>query len=258
MKRTIILFMLIHLLPLGWAFGQVSEKINLYISGGTALPQESFIGSQFNFTQLNEGTGSNFAEEFLKIENSPKNFNDYWKTGFSLGSGLEYRLNQILSALVEFNYHNFHFNKEQLEADFRRAIEDPNIVGLPFNESSFELTQGSTNMYSLTLNIKVGFPLEMISTYVVAGGGYLRVQSEALNISYYDEPLSQEPVAISFYDRIDASSEDALVVNAGGGIIFNIFKNARPYVQASYAQGFTDPYDTKLIGVKFGFVFSFQ
>lgn len=253
LTAVLILFIFTNLV-----YSQISEKIELIVAGGTSFPVESFIVNPFEFPQLNDIVGVDFAQVILDLEKSSSNFEEYWSNGFNIGAGLEYKLNEYFSVRAGFTYNNFIFDKNRLEKDFASAFADTSLIGLPFNSSSFDLNRGSTDIYTISLNIKAKFPLAFVSPYVTVGGGYLRIQQESLDLTYFDAPSSQDPITISFFDRIPSVSNNAFMGNIGGGLIFNLASNIKPFVEGSYILGRTDGDDTIIYPIKFGFIFSFK
>ncbi len=245
------LFIVTHL-----SYAQRSQNVRFFISGGSALPVESFLGSPFTFPQLNEGVQPNFGQDVLGIAPSASNFDKYWENGLSLGGGLEYRLNNYISLLATFDYSHFIFNKNLMEDNFATTFQ--NDFGLALNRESFEITQGGASSYAVGLNAKLQFPVGIVTPYVTGGGGYFRIDQQPINFTYYDEFVLNDIQTINFYDRVPPASQDALMARAGGGIVFNLMKNVRPFVEADYILGMTDTDNTIIYPLKFGFLFSFD
>ena len=256
-KFALILF---NLILLQLAFAQISENLDIYATAGTSLPVESSIGKSFVFPQLNYFTGSDFAADILGLTPDAANFEKYWKTGFNVGAGLNYHLNSYLSVLADFNYNHFEFDKNTLQQDISDAFEDPDVLGVPFNEEGLDIYQGAVNIYELKINARIQLPSESFRPYIIAGGGYMRVNQDAIKINYYDEPFSDpnNATTIAFYDEIPGNNENALVVNAGAGILYKINKNFQPFIQAEYCLGLTEDQNTVMYPIKFGFNFSLR
>jgi opacity protein-like surface antigen len=242
------------------AFSQLSENLDIYVTAGASLPVESSIGESFVFPQLNYFTGSDFATDILGLTPDEANFEEYWKTGFNVGAGLNYHLNSYLSVLADFNYNHFEFDKNAMQQDISDAIEDPDVIGVPFNEEGLDIYQGAVNIYELKINVRVQLPSESFRPYIIAGGGYMYVNQDAIKINYYDEPFSDpnNAITIAFYDEIPGNTENALVMNAGAGILFKINKNLQPFLQAEYCLGLTEDQNTVMYPIKFGFNFSLK
>ena len=114
MKRLYtIIFTLFLFLQI--SYGQLSEKIDLFISGGASSPVESNIGYDIQFPQLDEGINGNFARDILGLKQSPSNFKTFWNMGIALNSGIEYNVNKIFAVRWEFLYNNYIFDKNELE-----------------------------------------------------------------------------------------------------------------------------------------------
>jgi opacity protein-like surface antigen len=255
-----LLTIVLGLILLRLSFAQISENIDIFISGGTSLPVESSIGKSLSFPQLNYFTNADFAADVLGLTPDAENFQEYWKTGFNAGAGLNYHLNSYLAILASFNYNHFEFDKNRLQHDFTDAFENPAVIGVPFNEQGLDVFQGGVNIYELKINAKVQLPLGVFRPYILAGGGYLHLNQDAVRINYYDEPFSDpnNATTIAFYDEIPGNTEDVLVANAGAGILFHLSKNFQPFIQAEYSLGLTKDQNTVMYPIKFGFNFSLR
>jgi opacity protein-like surface antigen len=259
MKKQ-LLIIVAGLILFQFSIAQISENIDIFVSGGTSLPVESSIGKSLTFPQLNYFTNTDFARDILGLKPSAENFQEYWKTGFNAGAGLNYHLNSYLAITASFNYNHFEFDKNRLQQDISDPFEDPTIIGVPFNKQGLDIFQGGVNIYELKINARVQFPLEIFTPYILAGGGYLHLNQDAVKINYYDEPFSDPTNAttIAFYDEIPGNIEDALVANAGAGILFQLSKIFQPFIQAEYILGLTEDQDTVMYPIKFGFNLSLR
>ena len=239
---------------------QISEKIDVYISGGTSIPMESVVGKTFDFQQLNKAIIPDFAERALKLKPEATNFKEFWKTGINVGAGLAYKFNQNLSVVSDFSYSNFVFNKNKLERNIANFFADLSVIGgqgsIPFNSAALDINRGSIQMYQIGANLKVQVPFEFFRPYVMVGAGYLRINQESIDINYYDEPYTDEQGYVSLYDQIPGSSKDALVLNGSVGILFYLNKNLQPFIQASYSYADTQPDATIYYPIRFGLNFS--
>jgi opacity protein-like surface antigen len=239
---------------------QISEKIDLYISGGTSIPIESVIGKALDFPQLNKTIFPDFAEKALGLKPDSTNFREFWKTGINVGAGLVYKFNKNLSVLTDFSYSNFVFNKNKLEQDFANFFADLSPIGipesLPFNSAALDINRGSIQMYQIVANLKAQVPFELFRPYVLVGVGYLRINQESIDINYYDEPYTDEQGYISFYDQIPSTSQDALVLNGSVGVLFYLHKSLQPFIQVSYNYANTQPDKTIYYPIRFGLNFS--
>jgi opacity protein-like surface antigen len=238
------------------SYGQISDKIDIFISGGTAIPAESNIGNDLQFPQLNIYTTGNFARDILGLKQSSSNFETFWDIGIALNGGIEYKINKIFTVRGEFLYNNYIFNKNELEKRFNKAFIES--LNSPFNSNGLEILEGSTNIYSILLNLKVGFPLKFFTPYINLGGGYIWLLQEPIDINYYDEPSSQQSGNISFYDQVPSYSENAFSMNAAGGLMYNLSNNIKPFVEGNYVSGLTKNNNTIFYSFRFGFNFSFQ
>lgn len=222
------------------AYAQLSEKVTIFVSGGASVPVESFL---FNPPDLYQ------YGELFTFEEDKTNFEKYWNTDLNLDAGITYRLNRFFSVVGKFNYNHFGFNQSQLNQDITGTLK-PLLEAqqIPFYPSNLEIDRGSASIYAVTLNLKAGMTLGIFNPYITAGGGYMWVRQDIINISY----LSDE---VSFYERIAANSDNALAGNAGGGIALNISQRVRPFVQADYMYGSTKGDATILYTMVFGLNF---
>jgi opacity protein-like surface antigen len=222
------------------AYAQLSEKLTIFVSGGASVPVESFL---FNPPELFQ------YGEIFTFEEDKSNFEKYWNTGFNLNAGITYQFNPFLSVVGKFNYNHFSFNKDQLGEDITKILK-PLLEDLevPFYPSNLEIARGSTNIYTIMLNLKAGVSFGILNPYIMAGGGYMWVQQDIINISY----VSDE---VSFFERIAANSDNALTGNAAGGIALNISQRVRPFVHADYVTGSTKDDSTILYTIVFGLNF---
>jgi opacity protein-like surface antigen len=258
MSRLLCIFILAFTL-IQSSSAQISEKIDLYISGGTSIPIESVVGKTFNFPQLNKTIIPDFAENALKLKPDVTNFSEFWKTGINVGAGLIYKFNNHLSVVTDFNYSNFVFNKNKLRQDVANFFADLSVIGLssiPFNSAAMEINQGSIQMYQVVANLKAQVSMEFFRPYIIGGAGYLRINQAPININYYDEPYADVFQPISFYDQIPGANKDALVLNGGVGILFYLNKKFQPFIQASYTYANTQPDKTIYYPIRFGLNFS--
>lgn len=257
MNRLVISFGISFIL-LQFAFAQLSEKTDIFISAGATMPVESVIGKSFTFPQLNYFTSTDFATNVLGLTPSEKNFQDYWKSGFNIGAGMNYHLTNFLTLTANFAYNHFEFNKNQLQQDMATAFQNPAVLGLPFNEQGLDIYEGSVNNYELKINAVIYFPLRTIRPYILAGGGYQHTNQDPVKINYYDEPSSDplNAITVAFYDEIPGGMFDAALLNAGAGLLLQLKKNLQPFIQAEYNLGLTKDQNTVTYPIKMGFVFT--
>jgi opacity protein-like surface antigen len=256
MKRLYtILFSLFLFLQI--SYGQLSEKIDLFISGGTAIPSESNVGNDFQFPQIDRFIKEYFAKDvkdILGLKQSSSNFKTFWDIGIALNSGIEYKISNIFTVRGEFLYNNYIFNKNELEKRFRKAFKALEALNdsleLPFNSNSLEILKGSIDIYSILLNVEVGYPIKFLRPYVNFGGGYIWLVQEPIDINYYD--------FISFYDQVPSYSENAFALNAAAGLMYNLSKNIKPFIEGSYVNGLTKNNNTIFYSFRFGFNLGFQ
>ena len=143
MRYKILQYFIFSFVFISFCYGQISEKVNIFVSGGPSLPIESSIGKSFQFIQLDSLTGTSFADSILLLQNSTSNFKDYWKPGFNISAGLEYQLHSFVTLQGTFGYNNFTFDKNRLTNDFKRAF--PIIDSI--SSKSFKLKLGLFFLY---------------------------------------------------------------------------------------------------------------
>lgn len=236
MNRSVsILTILLILSATLWA--QLDEKLTIFISGGAATPVESFIFASPTLVQSGEG---------LDLARSPGNFEDFYNNGLNIEAGLDYALSENFSLLGRFSYSYFNFSESTLEQAMAAPLGDILAqLQLPYVASNLALDGGAANFYMVTAGIRAGVDLGMIRPYLTGGGGYMRASQDQVNISYTDDLLA-------FYDRFAKSSENALVVTGGGGVVFQVSQLAQPYVQFDYVNGMTGDVNTIFYGARVG------
>ncbi len=235
---------------------QLSENLDIYFSGGVSVPVESAIGKSFVFPQLDAITGTNFAQDILNLKAEVENFRNFWKPGLNIGGGMIYELTKNLSATMEFNYNNFNFDKTALQNEIAAAFQNPDILGLPFNENGLDIVRGSLHLYQITLNARIQYPAGFLRPYLTGGAGYLHINQESIEISYYDEPFPFQQGNISFYDQVPGQKDDVLLLNGTAGVVFSLSEKLQPFIQAGYNLGLTENDNTVYYPVRLGFVFT--
>ncbi|RQW08412.1 MAG: hypothetical protein EH225_00300 [Calditrichaeota bacterium] len=253
-RRIIILFLVVIFIQ--GLQAQLSENLDIYVAGGITYPVESSIGKSFTFPQLNIYTESDFARDILNLDPDVENFKNFWKPGFNIGGGFIYRINSYLSGVADFNYNNFTLADNELQREIEVAFEDPDIIGVPFNENGLDILRGSIHLYQIMANIRIQYPGGMLQPYLMGGAGYLHVNQESIDITYYDEPFPFSQGNVSFYDQIPGQQEDVLLLSGTAGVMFRLMKNLRPFIQASYNLGMTENDNTTYYPVRFGLVFT--
>lgn len=227
-------------LLIGVSYGQLSEKLSLVISGGAAVPVESFALNPPNILQSP-------PELIAGIPTSTENFQEFWNTGLNLNAGLEYKITRNFSLLGRFDLNRFVLNNSKFENELARVIKPLfDEFQIPFDRSVLEADRGDINIYTISLNLKAGISLGALYPYLFGGGGYMLVDQEDIDFSYIADEAS-------FFDRFVGRNESDLLGNAGAGIIFNLSRNVKPFVQGDYMTGLSGDSDTIAYAVKFGF-----
>jgi hypothetical protein len=193
--------------------------------------------------------------------------------------GLEYEVNNYLTSIIQFQYQQFQLDKNKFTSQFAEGYENYFFSNLDsslifFNNEGFDVQKGAVDIFTVSLNVKGQYPLPYITPYAAAGGGYMHMKQEVIDINYYDEPLSFVPpqqATITFFDRIPGRTADALLANLGIGIYYNKWNTIHPFVEGQYNLGFTkkvdlfpnkpgdqESFDTIYYSLKFGLIFNLK
>ncbi|MCK4892949.1 MAG: autotransporter domain-containing protein [Calditrichia bacterium] len=258
-KRLAIIIAILIMSQIG--FSQIAEKVSIFFSAGGTAAQESVIGKNFVFPQLSRDTGTDFATYFLGYEPNSENIQEYWHNGFNLGGGLIWKLNSYLAVSTDFYYNFFTFNESRLSQDIGTFLQDTSFFSLPYNENGLTISQGTLNIYELSLNLRAQYPFEKVRPYIVGGMGYMHIRQNPININYNDDfniyPGPQQ-ANVSFFDQIPGQKLDALMFNAGFGVVVQLSKNVQPFLQANGVLGSTTGQNTIYYNLKFGFAFTLR
>ena len=258
MKKNLVVIVAILILSQS-GFAQLAEKISIFFSAGATAPQESIIGKSIVFTQ-----SSTDSTEFPGYAPNSENIQDYWQNGFNIGGGLIWKLNSYFAVSTDFYYNFFAFNETRLAQDIGAILQDTsntNGVLLPYNENSLSISEGNLNIYELSLNARVQYPFEKLRPYIIGGVGYMHISQNPININYNDDfniyPGPQQG-GVSFFDQIPGQKLDALMFNAGIGLVVQLSKNVQPFIQANGVLGSTTDQNTIYYNLKFGFAFTLR
>lgn len=256
-KSYIVIVTILILTQLG--FSQVAEKVGIFFSAGGTAPQESIIGKSFVFPQLSRDTGTDFATDFLGYVPNSENIQEYWNNGINIGGGLIWKLNSYLAVSTDFYYNFFSFNESRLTQDIGVTLQD--TIGLPYNENGLSISEGTLNIYELSLNLRAQYPFEKARPYIMGGIGYMHISQNPININYNDDfnvPPGPQQGGVSFFDQIPGQKLDALMFNAGVGLVVQLSKNVQPFLQANGVMGSTTGQNTIYYNLKFGFAFTLR
>jgi opacity protein-like surface antigen len=242
-------------------FSQIAEKISIFFSGGGTAVQESIVGKNLVFPQLSRDTGTDFAKDFLGYTPNSENIQEYWNNGFNIGGGLIWKFNSYLAVSTDFYYNFFTFNESQLAQDIANSFQDTTIIGIPYNDDGLSISQGTLNIFELSLNGRVQYPFEKVRPFIVGGIGYMHIRQNPININYNDDfNIDPGPQlgTVSFFDQIPGQKLDALMFNAGIGLVVQLSKNVQPFLQANGVFGSTSGQNTIYYNLKFGFAFTLR
>lgn len=230
------------------SYGQLSQKLHLYVGAGAAQPLESFL--------LN-----NFFEEMPIDVQTADNFDNYWKPGINIGAGLEYGFTRNLSLRADFSYSHFIFNKDPIQLILENQNREYEQFFLQQGDTidlrivDFEVYRGAVNIYTASITAKASLPLGIITPYVVGGGGYMHIEQEPIELSNLVDPIE---FGFSFSFRIPEDKSDSFMGIAGGGLSFNLAKNVHPFLEGNYLFGATEGDNTIYYSFRAGFIFDFQ
>ncbi len=225
------------------ASAQISEKLHIFVTSGSSVPMESFLMNEFN-KKNNVG----------KVDVS--NFKEYWNAGLNLGGGLEFKLFRHVQLMAAFSYSHFPANDNKFRSDWETLYRNlGQNTGIEFTIVEFNVYRGSTNIYTVSIGAKASFPVRFLTPYLTGGGGYMRINLEPIEFSSLVDPLEYNA---SFSYRIPGETSNSLMGYGGAGVFFNLSKNIRPFVEANYLIGFTDPDNTIFYSYRAGLNFGFH
>jgi opacity protein-like surface antigen len=247
MNRIIMLILLTAVV----ATAQIKDKLTFRLYGGATLPQESSVGQNLELVQFGD---------LLNAGQSTSNFEDYWNRGWNLGVGFDYQVFENFSAGVEFGANFFTVNETQFENDLKEVFA---FFDLPYNSAAGEITQGSTEIYTLLLSVKASYPLGSITPYVSLNGGTMFINQKALKITYFDQPGGPNESTIFFYDELPGQNGTVLTANVGIGLQYGFLPTVSSFAEFNYTLGHNTSYDnvdasTIIFPVRVGLVFRFS
>jgi len=247
LKQINVLITFIFILT-SLSYGQLSQKLHLYVGAGAAQPGESFLLNKF------------FEETPIDMQ-TPDNFENYWDPGINIGAGLEYGFTRNLSLRADFSYSHFTFNPDPIRRIIEDGYRETEQLALQQGDTidirivDFEVYRGAVNIYTASLTAKASLPLGIITPYLVGGGGYMHIEQEPIELSNLVDPIE---LGFSFSFRIPEDKSDSFMGIAGGGISFNLAQNIHPFFEGNYLLGATEGDDTIYYSFRGGFIFGFQ
>ncbi len=236
-------FLFLMLFVSATAMAQLEEKLTIYVSGGGAVPVESFLFARPILLQ---------GGDALDLTNDPGNFNDFYDNGINLDVGLNYTVFSNLALVGRFSYNYFNFNHSALEQAMTPTLKEIFAqIEQPYVPANLSLEGGAASIYLVTLGVRTGLDIGVFRPYLIGGGGWMHVSREQVDISYVDD-------LVSFFDRFNDSSSNAPVLTGGAGMQVRISDTVRPFLQFDYTNGFTDNDNTILYGFRFGLQLGLQ
>lgn len=209
--KHFVLFCLISFLTAGSAFSQYK------------IPYQEEEKKDIIIWYLNSGPS---------IPISPSEFNELWRTGFSLGFGVGKVLNPNTILQIYLNYNRF-------PTDEFGILEQ---LGL---ENTHTLSGGTTRILQFSMNVKWNIINKVMAggPFLVGGTGVLRWSREESIASGIGAPTFKE----------DGARDIALSLSFGGGLDIPIGGNTYIFVELKYTIGLTDD-GVNYMPVKIGFM----
>lgn len=232
---------LILLIALSSAFGQWTKNLTFSVSGGMAVPHESFLLNDFF---KNDPIGSQFGPV------TATNFKENWKNGTNINSRLQYHFSRFLSGQFGVYYSQFQFDKTRLENQLVSFFKRNQIQ---YDVASLDTYRGTASALSVLLSGRATLPGHLLAPFVTGGAGYLHMNREPIEITSLGDPIS-----LSFSGYIPGEKSDSFLAMAGGGLMLNLSKNVKPFVEVNYLLGTTSGQNTVFYTYQFGFVFGIQ
>ncbi|KAA3609875.1 MAG: hypothetical protein D8M58_08475 [Calditrichaeota bacterium] len=143
---------------------QLSEKIDLQINTGTALPL------------------------------SATHFEEYWNPGIHFGGGLEYTLNDVITLKWDAAFNTFVFMHDEWKKDLKAtAIEE--IPELEGEIGDFIVNGGNRYILETSIGAKI-FPMpnETINPYLSLGAGLINMSTDEILIGFSGPDFTGETI----------------------------------------------------------------
>lgn len=168
-------------------------------------------------TSVAAAQGSTFVSAGLGVPQKPTEFSDYWKTGLSLGGGIEAPVNDWLALMGGFDLTNFALNEGPY-------LEAQGVAG-----TGVSISGGSASILTLLGGAKlsvVRIP-KSVSAYVVGLFGYL-------NFSTKDFEVTGGGLA----GTLAGEERSAFCVAGGAGVEMPIGKTTDIFIEGRYVVDF--------------------
>lgn len=247
MKQIYVLISIIFILT-SLSYGQLTERLKLYVGGGAAQPVESFLLNKF------------FEEMPIDVQ-TPDNFENYWQPGVNIGAGFEYGFTRNLSLRADFSYSHFTFNPDPIRKIIEDGYRETEQLALQQGDTinirivDFNVYRGAVNIYTASLTAKASLPLGIVTPYIIGGGGYMHIEQQPIELSNLVDPID---FGFSFSFQVPQDKSDSFMGIGGGGISFNLAQNVHPFIEGNYLLGLTQGDNTIYYSFRGGFIFGFQ
>jgi hypothetical protein len=202
----------------------------------------SLIGS-CAYAQRTPGTYSIGAFGGVAMPQGPKEFKDYFKSGYGFGGEFKYNVNPKMSLAGSFSMVNFGIKE--------KAIED--MVGEPGVKVTIEGGGLKVNVIQANLLYYLMPPESATELYLVGGGGYYMMKPE--NPDKVEVEFEGETIDITdMMDMGTETSENDMGVQFGAGMDLPL-GSMNLFFEGKYHIVFTEDESTKLITVMAGLRF---
>jgi len=154
----------------------------------------------------------------LSIPASGEYFSEYWSSSYNFGAGFEFYLNSRLSLLGYIDYNNFSFDMQKAKDKLKTTNQGEG---------------GAAKILNLSANIKYHLNdlSQKISPYILAGFGFSIVSTA---------DLIERTSNGSYRSTISSESANALSINFGFGVEFEVSPMISIFADARYIISFTD------------------
>ncbi len=171
-----------------------------------------------------------FFNAGLAFPSMPKDFSNYWETGFNFGAGVGFPLSESITLIGAIDYNTFPLNKD----NFLKAF------GL--SGKGVSLTGGATSIISVSGNFKLllNITQNTVAPYVILGLGYFYLSDADVTLGYQ-----------SHSESLKGTSESAFILLPGVGIQIPIGATEL-FIEGRYNLAFTNNESTAYIPIKLG------
>jgi len=182
-------------------------------------------------TSLAAAQGSTVISGGLGIPQKPNDFSSYWKTGLSVGAGVEVPVSDWFGLTVGFDLTSFSLNEEKF-------LEAQGVAG-----TGVRVSGGSATIMSVLggAKVRVAHVPKRVSAYVVGLLGYMNFSTKEFEVSG-DGP----------FGTLAGGERSSFCVAGGAGVEMPIAKIADVFVEGRYVVDFSAN-RTAFIPIRAGF-----